>query len=75
MLLDLGDSSYLVADYLLLLLVVESGHRKAALIFRVDLEIDISEVGIVRVYRIWCDIIPRKLLVFRRKSPTFEDVS
>lgn len=61
--------TYLIADDLVLLLVVQGGNREAPLVIRVHIEVNISKMGKILVNGIWGHIFSRQLLVGLRKSP------
>lgn len=55
----LGKCSYLVADDAVCLLVEEDGYREPARVIRVIGEVDLSEVRVLRVQRVWNGVLAR----------------
>ena len=58
-----GGRAYFIADDLLLLLVVECWHREAALVLRVDREVNVPKMGEVWMDRIWGDVVAGQFLI------------
>lgn len=65
---DLGG---LVVDYSLLLLIVQRRDSEATLIVGVLLEVDVAEVDIVRMERIWCHVLARYIVFCSCKAPSY----
>jgi hypothetical protein len=61
--------SYLVADDQLCLLVKEDWDGKSACVVRVIGEVDLADVGELRVQRIRDGVLARQLLISSRESP------
>lgn len=72
--MGLGDSvkiptAYLVTDNLFLLDIVKSRHSETIFIIWVDVEIDIPQMGEVRMDGIWGYILAGNVLICFRKAP------
>ena len=64
------DLAGLVADDLLLLDVVQRGHGEAALVFRVDFEVDVAQVGVGRVDGVGPCVFARQLFIRGGEAPS-----
>lgn len=63
-------ATHFVADNLTLFDIEQGGHGEAPLIFGIDVEVDIAQMGEVFVNRIRGHVVARQLLVGLCKSPS-----
>lgn len=63
--------AHLVADNLVLLLVVQRGYCETAFIVRVNVVVNVSDMRIVFMQRIWSSIVARDILVGLYEAPSW----
>lgn len=63
------DIGGLVADDCFLFLVVESGHSETAVVVRVDLEVDLAEVGVFWMQGVFGHVFAGAVLVIFNETP------
>ena len=64
------SKTHLIADYLVLLDIIERWYRETSCVAWINVEIDVSKMGEVFVYWVRCDIFSWNILLWGCKAPS-----